>query len=485
MFKELLNLSKHTAIYGFGQVASRGVAVLLIPLYTAYLTPENYGLLQITRVYNSLFLVFILLGMQSAMFRVYYKTDSLSERNIITNSTFIAYIVFSTVIFSPIMLLLSNFSNILISTPESAYVLWLVFISVFLEGFYSLQLAVLRAEEKSKTYSIISLIKVLIYIGLTILFVVHFKKDFIGVIQAGIISLIIIDLIMIPLTMSNFKLEVSIPYLRDILKIGIPLAVSGLGVWVLNLSDRYMIQYLLPESIAMSQVGIYSLGDKLAQLIRFLIVVPFMLTWGAMMYSFEKKPNAKQIYRKVLHIFFFIATLMAFFFSLFSKEIIMIISQNDAYNSAYIVVPLLSFSKVLTGVIFIISVGVIITNKSKYVAFASFVAAILNVFVNFLLIPQYGIIGASAGSFIAYLINVAILYHFAQKFYYIPYEIDRVLIYGLVIFLISVLSVYLKLHFSTKCLIFFIIMGFSPASGLVSFNNIKTGLLHIKMKLFG
>jgi O-antigen/teichoic acid export membrane protein len=483
MIQQFLKLSKHTVIYGFGQLGSKVVAVILIPLYTSYLTTQDYGVLQLANTYISLFLVLVLLGMNTSMFRVYYKSDNLQERKLIINTTFTAFLLIALCIFTPIMIVLSHFSQILIFSPQSSLILWLIFFTVFFEGIFSLQLAVLRAEERSKTYSLIAIIKVLIYIFITILFVVCLKWNFLGVLTAGILSYIIINIVLIPLTMSKFRFQISKKHLREILGIGIPLTVSGLGAWILNLSDRYMLQFLLPEETAMSQVGIYSLGDKIAMLLRFILVMPFMLTWGAQMYSYAKKTEAKIIYRKVLNAYCYVACIIGFFIALFAREFVLLMAQNSDYYPAYLVVPFLTFSKILTGIILIISVGAVLTDHSKYIAISSLIAAILNVLLNFLFIPRFEMMGAAFGSLIAYSINGILLYYLTQRVYYVQYDKWRILIFGVLILLISIFTNVILIPLGYKILLFLIILIGSPLSKLITYKNFFDTLEYLKLKL--
>ncbi len=485
MIQHFLKLSKHTLIYGFGQIASRGVAVFLIPLYTAYLTTQDYGVLQLARTYNSLFLVLVLLGMNTSMFRVYFKTDFIQERRIIINTTFTAFLIITACIFVPIMFVLSHFSQSLIFTPRSSLILWLVFITVVLEGIFSLQLAILRAEERSKTYSLIAIVKVIIYIVITIFLVVYLKKNFMGVLLAGIVSYFIINIVLIPLTMRKFKFQISKKHLQEILEIGIPLTVSGLGAWILNLSDRYMLQYLLPENTALSQVGIYSLGDKIAMLLRFILVMPFMLTWGAQMYKYAKKTDARKIYRKVLNVYFFIACILGLLIALFAKEFVVLMAQNSDYYPAYLVVPFLVFSKILTGVILIISVGAVLTNHSKYIAISSFAAAVLNVVFNFIFIPKFEMMGAAFGSLIAYSINGILLFYLTQKVYYVHYDKWRILFFGIVIFSVSILANIYIMPFGMKFVLLVLVLLASPLSKLITYSNVFNTLIYLKLQLNG
>lgn len=483
MTAKLNKLGKHTLIYGFGNVVSRGLAFLLIPLYTAYLTPSDYGILQICRILNSIMFVILLMGMNSSMFRVYYNVDNNEERQLIVNTTVVTYLVFSSIVLIPFFIFSSRFSELFIGVENSQYVFKLLIISIFIECLFSIQLAVLRAEERSKVYSVFSIIKILLYALLSILFVAYLKENYLGAIKAGLLSFLVASIILIPFTLKGFKFQISIPYIREILQIGIPLAIGGLGVWILTLSDRYMLKYLLPSEIALHEIGLYSLGDRIASIVRFLIVVPFMLAWGSLMFAYSKESNAKKIYKHVLYYFTFAIGIVGLLISIFSKEIISTISQNDIYISAYRVVPILIFSKILSGIVVVVSVGVIITKKSKFVAITNITAAIINIILNYFLIQKYEMLGASFASLISFIIAVSLIYYFSLKCYRMNWGIQRIIIFLGLLFFIASCCVYLDVNFKLKIIIFFVVLVGLPLLKVVSYTDIVRGYSLLRNKL--
>ena len=81
MIKEaVLKLGKHSLIYGLGNIATKIVSILLLPLYTAYLTPSDYGVLQICNVLNSIIVIILVMGSSSALFKVYYNESNSENR---------------------------------------------------------------------------------------------------------------------------------------------------------------------------------------------------------------------------------------------------------------------------------------------------------------------------------------------------------------------------------------------------------------------
>ena len=140
MFREIIKLAKHTIIYGFGNVATRAIAFLLIPLYTAYLTPEDYGILQICKVVSYILVVIVMMGVNSSMFRVYYNTNDQKERELLINSTMFTFLFFATLILTPLVIFSSNISYLLLGVHNAQILFVLLIFSVLFEGINLLQL---------------------------------------------------------------------------------------------------------------------------------------------------------------------------------------------------------------------------------------------------------------------------------------------------------------------------------------------------------
>jgi len=475
MIKEaVLKLGKHSIVYGLGSIGTKIISLLLLPLYTAFLTPADYGVLQICNVLSSMIITIILMGTSSALFKVYYNDEDEDNRKVILGTVLIFYLFIAAMFLLPLIFFRNSISSFLIGGERSGYLLLLVLVAAYFEGLITLGLAILRAKGKSFTYAIFSIVRLLIYIGLNIVFVATLKRNYVGVKEATLIALFISVIIIFIITYKKIKWKFNRVYIKEILAIGIPLAIGGLASWVLNMTDRYMLKFLLPEDIALTQVGLYSLGSKISSFLHFALVAPFMLSWGALMYSYQNDPNAKNIYKNILNIFTAIGGVLFILISFFSPEILNLISQNKDYVVAYKVVPYLTFSKLLFGIYMIFTVGVTLTKKTKYISFANIIAAILNIILNFIFIPKFGMIGAALASLISFIIRTIILYFNAQRHYHINYDIIRISSYIFVLLGISVIQNYFQIHLFLKLILFIIIVTLTPLTGLVKYSQITS-----------
>ncbi len=136
------------------------------------------------------------------------------------------------------------------------------------------------------------------------------------------------------------------------------------------------------------------------------------------------KPDAKEIYKKVLVYFTFVCVWAGLFLSVFAREALMVMA-TPAYYAGYKVVPLLALSYILLGMCSILVAGIQISNKTKYSSYSFMIAAGVSLGMNFLLVPRFGMMGAATASVTAYAVLNALYFAFSQRFYHIGHEFRR------------------------------------------------------------
>ena len=437
------NLFKHFSVYGIGQVAVKLIAIALIPLYTSNLSTAEYGILQICNIFGSILIIIINLGITSSLFKIYYNSDKNDHREKTITSAFVIYFINASIVLSLFWIFKAPLSKILIGQfPKVNYLYSIILIATFVEGFFNLELATLRAKEKSINYIVLVIFRMILYILLNLLFVLKLKRGYIGIREVLLISASIASILAIPFSIGKIKLKISKKIISELLEIGIPLAIGGVAVLFLNLTDRYMLKAMLPQEIALNQVGIYSLGDKFSMIIKFIIVLPFMTAWGAFMYKYQNDPKAKMIYQKVFHYFSFGIGFFILWTTILSPYLLNLLARQSAYLDAYKIVPFLTMSKTITGIYMIFTVGVTLTRNTKYMAYSNYFAAFINIVLNFMFIPIWEMQGAAIASLIAQAFRILFLYFYSQKVYYVNWKSGRVTLFFTFIFLISILSTF-------------------------------------------
>jgi O-antigen/teichoic acid export membrane protein len=202
-----------------------------------------------------------------------------------------------------------------------------------------------------------------------------------------------------------------------------PLLLTSISGIILNITDRFTLRFIS----GMSDVGVYSLGFKLANTLRVFIIGSVNLALQPMIFKMMNDPDNKRFYSKTMTYFTYGLMFFVLFFALYAPEIIKVISkQNMDYWAAYQIVPVLSFSMLFSMFRDVSYTGLNLMKKTKIIAVLIIISAVLNIFLNVLFIPRWDFHGAAAATTLSQLFYFAMVFRFAQKHYPIPYETKKI-----------------------------------------------------------
>jgi O-antigen/teichoic acid export membrane protein len=417
MFNEIKQLGKQTFIYGLGSVASSAINFLLLPVYTRLLTTADYGMLDLLTSFSAIVSLFFAAGISTALFKVYFRDCATEqEKKKCISSAIIFLMASGFFVFSMICLNLDFISKLLLGDAKHHHYILIVSATMVFNVLISIPMAVFRAKDKPKRFVLLTTSQLLMNILLNILFVVQFRWGIMGVLYAGIISSGTICLSMIPYLIWQNGINLSLPLLKKMLVFGIPLIPVGAGLWIINLSNRYFMKSFLD----FNQIGIFALGYRLGMIIQILIVNPLQIAWPPFMFKMATKEDAKQLYARAFKFYVLLATFLSFLLSIFSIDIVRIMS-SPAFTSAYKVVPYLAFANAIYGIHVILLSGLWIKEKISEYPVTVMAAAGVNVVLNYFLIPRLLITGAALAVLGSYFVMSFSIYLMAQKYYPVPY----------------------------------------------------------------
>lgn len=430
MFDQIKHLLKHSFIYALGSAVQSLVGFLLIPIYTRFLAPEDYGRLEICNTFLLILTTIFSFGLASALIKVHErdcKTEEERKKMIGTIFLFlipiVLIVIFLLYLFSP------SLADILLKEAEHASLIKLILITSFFAIFLLVSFGTLRAKEKSKLYTTFYLLRFVFTLGINIWFVVGLKLGVFGILLGNLISQAGISLLFLPQVIKYARFTFSKPLFKKLLAFGLPIIPASIAMWFMDLSDRYFLRFFS----TMDEVGLYSLGYKIALVVSILLVIPFQLAWPTVSFSVAKRPDVKKIYAKVLTYFLFMACFLALILSVFGEQIIELLA-TEKFFQAYRVIPLVAFAYVLHGVHFIIVPGLHLKEKTKYYPLLVTIPALANIALNFYFVPKYGMMGAAATTLTCFIFMAIITYLVSNHFYPVKYEWKRIFSLVLAIF---------------------------------------------------
>ena len=418
MLSRLKSTVRDTLIYSLSNVAPKIVGVVLLPLYTAKLALGEFGNWDLLDITISILAEIFILGQATSVILLNNSPEykEKKESALFTISSFIFFICALLVIGA--LGVTSLFPEKFSSSQIGASYIRLISYIVLLRVMNNIFLSKVRADEESVFYTAVSVLKILLMTGITVYFVGYVEKGIEGILYATAIAefigLIILSLKVVPQMQFRFDTEV----LSAALKFGFPLLFASIGFLLLNLSDRYLIKFLLGSSA----LAPYGLAYRIAGILNMFFILPFTLGLMPVAYKYFGSEDDKRFFSKLMTYssFFFIWGYI--FLSLFSKEIVQIFAGREGYQNAHFLVPMILLAYVFSGMRLTASLGMMLTKNTKHVAWITLSSAALNILLNLIFIPRLGITAAAASTLVSFVIFYIITQKLSDKYYSIPYE---------------------------------------------------------------
>ena len=435
MEKEFQKTIGHAGIYSIGVILNRAVSFLMLPVYTRYLTPSDYGILEILEVTVDVVSIFTGMGILQGLFRYYYRYEEDKDKNELVSTLFILIILFyaSSCFLGGISS--SKISSLAFGTNKYRDYIFISFINLFLSFLIYVPLAYIQAKQKSGFFVVVSSIKLVIQLSLNILLVVYLGKGVLGVLYSTLISSLTIGGVLTFYTFFKVKWRFSRNKAAKLIRFGYPFIFSGLGAFILTYSDRYFLNYFNQ----LSNVGIYSLGYKFGFLLMTFPVRPLFNIW--MVQRFEilaKRVNYEDVFNQFLSWFVIVTLSIALFISLVVNDLLKIMSSPPFWD-AYKIVPIILLAYFFQACTDFFNFGIHYSGKTKHIAYGTTLSAVLIIILSFLMIPKYGIFGAAWATLICFAIRLLYVYLASQNLFRIGYKMGRpfaTMIMGIGIFII-------------------------------------------------
>ena len=418
---QLRRLGKHSAIYGLGGLVSRILAVILLPLYTRYLSPSDYGKVETLIALTTVAGIVLRMGITSAFFRFYFDSPEPEKRRLVLRTSFWFTMTMATAGMLIGIALSPEIANVLFGTTDDADLIAAAFVGLWCGMNYEQLTSLFRVEERSVAFVSASLTNILITIGATLLLVVALDAGPIGVIVGNFTGTLLVYLALVGYRREQLGLQFDRGLFREMNRFGLPLVPTALFLWTTNFSDRLFLVKLADTT----EVGLYSVGVRIASAMV-LLLTAFRLAWPAFAYSIEDDREARRTYAYVLTYLVLLTTWVATGLTLLSPWIVDWLAAPSFEDSSQVVGPL-AFAAVAFGGYIVVAIGVGRARRTQFNWVVTGAAAAVNVTLNLILIPPYGMMGAAVATIAAYATMFVGMSWWAQRIYRVPYQWRRVL----------------------------------------------------------
>ena len=449
----LKSLFKQTFIYGLATVLPRMLSFLLVRLHTdedVLKTVADYGSLSLIYSYFVLFNIILAYGMETAFFRFYNKEDD--KVKVVGTST-IALIITSFGFFVGALIFQYEIAGLV--EVKAEYIKLVIWVLLF-DALTILPFAWLRANAKPIKYAVIKIFSVLVNLGLNLflllalndlalelpLFDTIYKPDF------EINYILIANLIASGLTfiiMSSFYFKVNYTFdtflWKKMMRYAFPIFVAGLAFSVNETFDRILLDRILPDDIADTEIGMYSACYKLA-LFMTLFATAYRLGIEPFFFSHANTKNPQKNYAKILEFFVIFGSVIMLTVVVFADVLKVILIGDEDYWQAMWIVPIILLANFCLGIYHNLSVWYKITDRTKFGAYISVFGAIITLVLNFWLIPIMSYKGSAIATLSAYALMMLLSFYFGKKYYPIPYNLKKIGMYMSLSIILSALSFY-------------------------------------------
>lgn len=403
----LRQLFQHASYYTIANILTMFAGLISFPIVTRIISVADYGLMTLMASLLSIAVVFGKLGVQHAIVRFHAEavSDGPAGENTFVSTTMLSLLVFSAV--TTAVWLGAAFWAPLgwIGGAQVRELMILTAVLIVVRTFDSGIANIVRAQQRSLAGSLYGVIKKY----LTVAAVVGVLLYLVPGIQGFFIATVVVE----ALTTLGFMVYIlrgtriapslfSFPLLFTMMAYGLPMLAQELAAMLLLQGDRYVIQSKLgPEAL-----GIYSAGYNLTEYVKSVLVLSFgtaVIPMYTKIYVDQGKAATKEFVEKSLHFYVIAAVAMCFGVSAVAHDLITLLASAK-FAEAATVIPWVSFAMVLEGANPLLGAGIFLRKQSWIIMVLMIVAAAVNLGLNFLLVPEFGILGSAMSSCVSMLL---------------------------------------------------------------------------------
>lgn len=417
MFKKILGLLSDAAVYGISSMLARVISFLLLPIFTWYLTPKDYGVMAMLAIVGAVFAPLANLGMTNAIFRR-FNTDKSEEARARTLTTGMASIALSSVVVLAVgMLFAEPIAQVVVDDPE---LVGLVRLSLLTGAITAVGLApfvVLRARRRVKLAATVNLAKLAISVSVSLFLVVVMEQGVQGVVVGTLVSEVCIASALILFTLREFLSGFDADTWRQMLRYGLPFVPHHLQAAGLEMFGIYVVRQML----GLDEAGLYNVAMRFALPVSF-VVNAIQTSWVPYKFHIHAQdPDPQGFFRSVL--VYYVAGLSYLWVgvSLWGPDAVRLMTAADFHGAGYLVWAT-ALIPAMQGVFYMSGTGIELSDNTRPLPLTSLAGLITVIATSFALVKLWGPLGAALAAVIAWAVMAVVLYTISQRRFAIAYD---------------------------------------------------------------
>lgn len=417
MLRKLLSLLSDAVTYGASSLVGQLIAFFLLPLYTRFLTPEDYGISGMLLVVTMIFGPLANLGMTNATFRQYSIVKDPDERRMILGTGLVSVVVTSLITLAYSQLFAGPIAEYIVGKSETVDLVRLSLLSAAIASVGAVPRVMLRASRKVRMVATLNIAAILFTALPTIWLVVVDQQGVRGVVLGILIGEICAAVASFFCTLGAFRLEFSRSLWKSMLSYGLPFVPHHLQAVGLIVFGQYMVR----EMLGLDEAGLYNVATKFAMPVSF-VVTAVQNSWAA--YKFQihaEDENPTAFFRSTFTYYLAALTYLWVGVALWGPEVVRLMTGPN-FHSAALLIWATGLVPVAQGVYYMSGTGMELSNNTRPFPLVSLAGLVTVVGSAMLLIPATGALGAALATAIGWGAMSAVMYYFAQRRLAIDYD---------------------------------------------------------------
>ncbi|MGV1098220.1 lipopolysaccharide biosynthesis protein [Thiovibrio sp. JS02] len=412
----------HAMIYWLGRMVARSLQIVLLPIFTAYLSPADYGELSILGISMDAVALVLSFQLPVAIYKFWVKEETEEGRQRVLGSAMLVTMAVPTLLLLPVYVWADSFSSLL-GMQSHANLLRLALIEGQLGMVITVIMTEMRVRDESRRFSLWELSQ-RVGIGLmSVLLVAGFGMGIWGMFIAHVIVFGCITLWLLPPFLRQVGLHFDLEIMRKMFRYALPLVPSAVAMAAVHSADRFFLQRM----VGLEATGLYAIGYKFGMLVNILVLGPFLLIWQPKRITLADDHNAAEKYGQIFTYLFALTSFVAVALTGLAKETVQIMTA-PAYWQSYSLVSMVAWSYVFFALSSVVSVGLFVHHKTATSAWIVFLAFAANMLGNFLLIPHYGAYGAALSTLVSFVLLFLGNLLLSHRYIAIAYEVKKIVI---------------------------------------------------------
>ncbi len=408
-------------MYLVGNLLQKLSAFILLPIYTTYLTTLQYGLLELANTVVNLTLVTAALGVPYAINKCYHRDcpDDESRRRLA--GTALLFSVFAAGGVALIgWLFEGTLAGLIFSSSEGLLVYRYTLVWLVLAQLAAIPFELLRASGRSYGFISLSIAQLAVQMGLIIYLVKVADMGLAGVLIGNIAGFITVNVVAAVLMAKEMFWKFDFRLLRAMAAYGLAMIPVFMSGWIIDLSDRFFLKSM----VGLGMLGIYALGYKFGALVSILLGVPLQRAWTPIFFSMADEESAPRSLARVATLFTLAATFCSLAISLSVVPFLRLTAAPE-FHGASRIVPFICLAYLVSGLANCLGNGLIVAGQVRLLSLYALVAAGVNLALNAMLIPWFGIFGAAIATILAFAAQLGGLLYSLARHYPVPLEWHR------------------------------------------------------------